>query len=227
MPKKLLWLILPIAAVGAPPIVYHAKDWLAQTKHRVAPLLSLGAGGEIAGSGVGVEGGRAPSDSLGVVSPNMAVQSMSSPLPGIASDPSARIDLAEVLRFEISPDWVMRRWPWVSAGLSKLHLQGYRVPLVTGTFPDDVAGSLTYYFNARQQCEQITLEGTTGDPTGLLKVLIARHGFARRLTNDPGLFRYEVPTLRGPAKSYLDIRLIQPNDPHRRYQIELVLVRPE
>jgi hypothetical protein len=98
---------------------------------------------------------------------------------------------------------------------------------VTGTAADDLAGSLTYYFNANQRVEQITFEGTTGDATSLLRILIARYGFGRRLTNDPGLFRYEVPELRGPPKSFLDIRLTQPNDPYRRYQVELVLVRPE
>jgi hypothetical protein len=98
---------------------------------------------------------------------------------------------------------------------------------VTGTATDDVAGSLTYYFNAKQRVEQITFEGTTGDAAALLRVLIGRYGFGRRLTNDPGLFRYEVPVLKGPPKSFLDLRLIQPNDPYRRYQVELVIVRPE
>ena len=56
--------------------------------------------------------------------------------------------LAEVLRFDVTVEWVMQRWPRVSTGLPYLQLQGYRVPLVSGTSLRDVAGSLTYYFNA-------------------------------------------------------------------------------
>ena len=68
--------------------------------------------------------------------------------------------LAEVLRFDVTVEWVMQRWPRVTTGLPQLQLQGYRVPLVTGTSLSDVAGSLTYYFNARQQVQRITLRGT-------------------------------------------------------------------
>ncbi len=227
MPKRLLWILLPIAAVSAPPVLYNAKDWYLQAKHRMAPLLSLGSGGEVASSNLGPLGGRAPFEATAGDRTSVGGASLFSPPVGLAGEPPTRIDLAEVLRFDVTPDWVIQRWPWISAGLSQLPLQGYRVPLVSGTAPDDVAGSLTYYFNAHQRVERITFEGTTGDPAGLLKVLIGRYGFARRLTNDPGLFRYEVPVPRGPAKSYADLRLIQPNDPHRRYQIELVIVRPE
>lgn len=227
MPKRLLWIILPIAAVATPPVIYNAQNWYSQAKHRVAPLLSLGSGVAGLDGGTGPGGTQFPLDAPAAFSMGAKDGSAAGPILGIAGEPPARIDLAEVLRFDVTPDWVMQRWPWVSAGLSQLPLQGYRVPLVTGTAPEDVAGALTYYFNAHQRAERITLEGTTGDPSGLLKVLIGRYGFGRRLTNDPGLFRYEVPVPRGPVKSYLDIRLVQPNDPHRRYQIELVIVRPD
>ncbi len=62
-----------------------------------------------------------------------------------------------MLRFDVTVEWVMQRWPRVSTGLPYLQLQGYRVPLVTGTKVADLAGSLTYYFNARQQVQRITL----------------------------------------------------------------------
>jgi len=56
---------------------------------------------------------------------------------------------------------VISRWPRVSAGLAELQLQGYRVPLVSGTTANDLAGALTYYFNSRQQVQRITFQGTT------------------------------------------------------------------
>ncbi len=226
MSKKLLWILLPIIAVGSPPVVYNARNWWAQARQRVAPLLSLATGGD----GTPVPG--KPLDPLSPTGPG-AFATADGGRPASADkrqrphDTPVQLDPAEVLRFEVTPAWVMERWPWVCAGLSQLPLQGYRVPLVTGTASDDLAGSLTYYFNSRQMVEQITFDGTTGDPSKLLRVLIGNYGFGRRLTNDPGLFRYEVPELRGPAKSYLNVRLVQPNDAYRRYQVDLVMLRPQ
>ena len=49
--------------------------------------------------------------------------------------------LAEVLRLDVTVEWVLQRWPRVTTGLPQLQLQGYRVPLVTGT-KDDGRGRL-------------------------------------------------------------------------------------
>ena len=48
--------------------------------------------------------------------------------------------------------------------LAELDVQGYRVPLVTGTSRDDLAGSLTYYFDKTHHVTHIHFRGTTGDP---------------------------------------------------------------
>ena len=74
-------------------------------------------------------------------------------------------DASSVFDFQITPEWIVAHWPAVSTGLAQLQLEGYRVPLVTGTAQHDLAGSLTYYFNAEQKLQQITFVGTTGDPT--------------------------------------------------------------
>jgi hypothetical protein len=123
----------------------------------------------------------------------------------------------------------MQRWPRVSTGLPYLQLQGYRVPLVSGTSLRDVAGSLTYYFNTAQQVERITLRGATGDPSALVAILAGRYHFARRLTNDPGVVLYEtVDSSNQPAGS-LKIRsakVIKANQPYSRFEVELVMDRP-
>ena len=136
-------------------------------------------------------------------------------------------DLAEVLRFDITAAWILARWPWVSAGLAQLDLQGYRVPVVTGAGEDGVAGALTYYFNSRQQAQRITFYGTTGDPDKLIRLLASRFHFGRHLSNNPGLFRYEVAEPKGPAKSYLEIRLVRPSVSAQRFDVSLVIERPE
>ena len=138
-------------------------------------------------------------------------------------------DFAEVFRFDVTPGWIMSRWSRVSAGLATLQLQGYRVPLVTGTAEDDLAGSLTYYFNSAQQVQRITFSGTTGDTRKLVHFIMGRYGFARRVTNDPSLFLYEIPEPRGLAKNILQIRparVLTTGQPYQRFEVELAIERP-
>ena len=224
MVKKLMWLLVPILAVGVPPLVYHGGAWWARAKQRIVPLLSLNGGPETGGAPGASAVSRSPGTSS---SPSADSVPANGETLGLPEDRPATVDLAEALRFDVSPAWVMERWPWVSAGLSQLPLAGYRVPLLSGAAEDDLAGSLTYYFNARQQVARITFQGTTGDARKLIRLLIARYGFGRRMTNDPVLFRYEVPVTKGPAKSYLDLRLDRPKDSYRRFDVTLVIERPE
>ncbi len=69
--------------------------------------------------------------------------------------------LAEVLRFDIPPAWVMQHFPTVNTGVGDLQLDGLRVPLITGTRPDDLVGTLTYYFDRFQRVQRISLHAVT------------------------------------------------------------------
>jgi hypothetical protein len=160
--------------------------------------------------------------------PDQAAES--APAPVTTAPPPPVHDLASVLRFNITPAWIMGRWPQVSTGLANMRLQGYRVPLVTGAREDDLAGSLTYYFSSQQQVQQITFLGTTGNVNKLVRLLTGRYGFVRRLTNDPSLFIYERTSPRGGPKSVARISmagLITRDDPRRRFRVELILHRPQ
>ncbi len=142
--------------------------------------------------------------------------------------PSPSLD--EVLRFNVSVEWVMQRWPRVSTGLTYLQLQGYRVPLVTGTSLTDVAGSLTYYFNAGQQVQRITFRGTTADPSGLVNLVTSRFHFARRLTNDPGIVLYEAVDADNRLSGTLKIRsagVVKASQPYTRFVVDLAMDRAE
>jgi hypothetical protein len=152
--------------------------------------------------------------------------------PGAAGTParsSVRVqDASSVFDFQITPEWIVAHWPAASTGLAQLQLEGYRVPLVTGTAQHDLAGSLTYYFNAEQKLQQITFVGTTGDPRPLIGLLTARFHLTRRLANDPGLVLFEAVHSNNKPASSLRIRLAplaQPNDSFRRYDVELSLVK--
>ncbi len=139
-----------------------------------------------------------------------------------------RVPLEETLRFDVSPDWIMRRWPRVSTHLSDLQLQGFRVPLVSGTGITDLAGSLTYFADRQQQIQRIEFHGTTGDASRLIYWLQAQHGFRRDASANPGTWRYVV-TWNGNVHSQLEVRpagVMRSDTPHGRFNVTLVMRRP-
>jgi hypothetical protein len=146
-----------------------------------------------------------------------------------AVEGTSRRELAEVFRFNVTPNWVMGQWPRVSTGMSQIQLVGYRVTLVTGTALDDIAGSLTYYFTPQQRLERITFQGTTGDARKLVAFLTGQFHFVRRILNDPTLWRYEVPDIDGgDPKSILQIQsaeVVRADEPYRRFRVILAMER--
>jgi len=137
-------------------------------------------------------------------------------------------DLAELLRFDGSPAWVMQRWPRVTVGLAEPGLQGYRIPLVTGTAEDDLAGSLTYYFDQEQRVKLIHFRGTTGNPQKLIALVTQRFRLVRQPAGDPSLLLYQVKW-NGKPTSELRVRtarVLRAAQPFTRFQVELALNRP-
>jgi len=137
-------------------------------------------------------------------------------------------NLVEVLNFDGTPDWVTARWPRVTTGLAQLGLEGYRVPLVTGTAPDDLAGSLTYYFGANRTVQFITFHGVTGDPRKIIAHVVQRYGFQPQRTDDPGLAVY-MAKWNGKPVSELRIqtaRVLRADQPNLSYKIDLAMKRP-
>lgn len=136
-------------------------------------------------------------------------------------------DLREVINFGATPAWVMARWPRVTVGLAELNLQGYRVPLVTGTRQDDLAGSLTYYFDENQQVRLIHFRGTTGDPRKLVALVMNDFKLRPQETGDPGLQLYQTKW-NGKPTNELQVRtarIIRASQPYNRYSLELALKR--
>ena len=84
------------------------------------------------------------------------------------------IALAEVLRMDISHQWVTERFTRVTTTLADSGYDGLRVPLVTGTTESDLTGSLTYYFDRGKNLQRITFHGTTGNPQQLAALLAQR-----------------------------------------------------
>ncbi len=86
-------------------------------------------------------------------------------------------DFAEIFRFDITADWVKRRWSRVSTNAGDTGLRGLRVAVVTGLNSWDLHGSLTYYFDAQQRLQRITFRGWTGDPDRLVQMLTSAYEF--------------------------------------------------
>lgn len=215
MQKKAMFVLFPLVAVLGPIAYYSAPQWWP----KIAASFSANASAQDSSPMADF----VPSTYADRASPS-APGGIPGSLEGTPVD-----DLSEVLRFDLTPGWIVNRWPRVSAGLAHLELQGYRVPLVTGTAEDDLAGALTYYFNPRQQVQRITFYGTTGDTRRLVDLVTGRFGFARRLINDASVFVFEIPGSNGRAISSLWIRpakVIKTSDPRRRFEVALVIERP-
>lgn len=151
-------------------------------------------------------------------------------LPGApGADATSVVDMGEAFRFDVTAAWVLGRWPRVTAGLPDKDLQGYRVPLVTGTREDDLAGSLTYYFTKNQHCRRITFQGTTGDARRFVALLSSRFGLVRRITDDPSLYDYQN-RWNGRAISELHVRparVVRASQPEARFEVLAALNDPD
>jgi hypothetical protein len=218
MSKKLLrwlgiYLLIPGVVAVAPAAFYSGPQWWAHLTTAMSRSPAEGSPEAAAPAG---------SDSVPSASP-------AGPSSPVASDPLPLAAIEDVLRFDVTPGWVVRQWPRVSAGLGDLQLHGYRVPLVSGTAEDDLAGALTYYFNSQQQVQRIAFSGVTGDPRRLIRCVVDRFALARRLTNSPGIILYEV---QGPDRRPLSTLCIRPvpvvkaDNALARFNVALSIERP-
>jgi len=197
-------------AAGGPIGMFAAKNYWTQWRSSASAMFAPGTPAEAA---------------PGAGSPPAGLEAAAK-LPRLEGE--AVDDLARVFRFDITPGWVIQHWPRVSTGLADLRLEGYRVPLVTGTEAADLAGALTYYFDPEQKVQRITFRGTTGDVRELARLLTERFQFARRLTNDPGLVVFERVGADGAVTGIARFRaadVIQAEQPLQRFQVELAIER--
>jgi hypothetical protein len=207
--KSPLLLILPIAAAIGGPLAYFKL-----VDHGKVPAAATTAGATASEQGREAASGTSLAISGSPAAPRTGLQVH---------------DAGSVFNFEVTPEWILARWPSVSTGLSQLQLEGYRVPLVTGTSQQDLAGALTYYFDAKQKLQRISFVGVSGDPRPLIGLLSSRFQMTRRLTNDPGLVVYEAAQPGRSPISGLQVRVapLTPGDTVRRYEIDLSLERVE
>ena len=135
-------------------------------------------------------------------------------------------DLREVLRFDISPRWVFDRFSRVSTVLSDLQLEGLRVPIVTGTQADDLAGTMTYYFDRGDKLQRVTIHGFTGEPDRLVKLLTENYGLSTTPSLEAGVY---TKRWNGEPVHFLRLShapVVYSDAIHQKYTIFLELNQP-
>lgn len=135
-------------------------------------------------------------------------------------------DLREVMRFDITPDWVVQRFARVSTVLADLRLDGLRVPIVTGTRSDDVAGTLTYYFDHGGKLQRLTIHGFTGDPNRLTASMTGTYGLTREPSLEAGVY---TKRWNGQPVHFLRLSrapVIYSDAVHQKYTVFLELNQP-
>jgi hypothetical protein len=108
-------------------------------------------------------------------------------------------------------------------------MQGFRIALVTGPTERDVAGSLTYYFNAKEEVQRITFVGTTGDPTALVNLVTKRFRFAAVPSRRPNEYCYQIRWHNEP-RSEMRLRIpdvVRADSPYKRFEVDLEINLPD
>ncbi|MEO2048580.1 MAG: DUF6690 family protein [Pirellulales bacterium] len=220
---------LLVASIGVPYAVTHSPEWdLDWNSISKSKLVSYFESNSEDKKPPTTQFAEIPGPS-GVLPPlklqpsETSIYRVSSPLEG---QPTMTLD--EVLRMDVTKEWVYQRWPRKSTGLANLNDFGVRVPLVTGTRITDLAGSLTYRFDAQGHVTRISFQGRTGDTTELVMLLVKRYHLTRQPSTIVGtqLFQHRrgievISELRTQPAA-----ILWSSSPHNSFDVELELQRP-
>lgn len=222
--SPLTGLLLLAGAAGGPYMWYETELGKQSQKSLQTVTGSASIGDSTTGWDAWGMAGQTPGNSTGAtgLTPSRLHVDPFNPNPH-SLDQMPIVSLAEVLRFDISPDWVMGRFPRVSTVLSELNLDGLRVPLVTGTSPSDLAGTVTYYFDQFKRLKRICVQGNVGDPTRY----VAELQQAYQMSQEPSLGgNLYVIKWNGAPTSLLHIApasVVHSDSPYGRFQLFLEL----
>ena len=220
------FLVLLSVAAGLPYVVFNRDQFTSVSGLR--SILPLRAGySDLSLTGFMPEsvGGLGAGGASG--GPTAEGESAQAPLPPPQLAGPVTTDLREVVRLDVTPDWVMQRWSRVTTVLADVNFLGLRVPLVTGSSVDDVAGALTYYFDKQHRVRRVTFHGTTGDETRLVKMMTEHYGFYREPHLGAGMY---VVRWNGKPTSVLRIvhaPVVLSSAPHSQLDVMLEINRPD
>lgn len=135
-------------------------------------------------------------------------------------------DLRACIRFDVDPDWVVNRFSRVSTVLSEMTLRGLRVPFVTGTKAEDIAGTLTYYFDRGGKLQRLTIHGFTGDTTKLVTAATRDYGMQPEPSLEAGVYTRRWNGLPIHFLRLTHAPVIYSNAVHNKYTVFLELNHP-
>ncbi len=136
-------------------------------------------------------------------------------------------DLREVMRFDITPEWVMNRFSRVSTVLAELQLKALRFPIVPGTRVDDLAGTLTYYFDGRDRLQRVSIQAFTGDPDRLVGSMTEHYGMQQEPNLEAGIYTKRWNGLPVHFLRLTRSSVVHANALHQKYTVFLELNQPD
>lgn len=136
-------------------------------------------------------------------------------------------DLREVMRFDITPQWVMDRFSRVSTVLAELQLKALRVPIVTGTRVDDLAGTLTYYFDGQDRLQRVSMHAFTGDPQRLAGAMTDHYGMQQEPNLEAGVYTKRWNGLPVHFLRLTRSSVVHADALHQKYTVFLELNQPD
>ncbi|MEL6107320.1 MAG: DUF6690 family protein [Planctomycetota bacterium] len=135
-------------------------------------------------------------------------------------------DLRSVMRFDIQPEWVINRFHRVTTVLADMNLEGLRVPIVTGIRSDDIAGTLTYYFDHSGKLQRLTIHGFTGDPQRFADTMVQHYGLQREPALEAGAFTKRWNGRPVHFMRFTHAPVVYSDAVHQKYTVFLELNQP-
>ncbi len=194
-----------------------------------APHVSMQPG-IVTPQGATMPNGMAMQPGMAMSSPAAAGLSASAANQAGPLSSSSAQDFSQLLAFGIQSDDIVQQWDRVSTQIMDHGLSGMRVALVSGVQPQDLAGSMTYYFDPRGNLQRISFLGKTGDPTTLVSFLTQQLGLRAEPALGGGMFVRRSDSNPASIQSALRLRrsaVIRRDKPHARYQVQMELNRPD
>lgn len=143
--------------------------------------------------------------------PEFLSESLSPPIPSL-------------LRFDLTADQILATWPQALSLDNEFDGTSYRVRLVSGLHPGDLAGALTYSFNQNSQLVRIDFFGSTRDERPLAQYLGSEFGLVADRRRPGQFVSYER---RRPVHFMIASRANEIGDVHDTWKkIDLELNQP-
>jgi hypothetical protein len=76
------------------------------------------------------------------------------------------------LRWDLPRGFLIWQHPNAAIVPTERNLLGYRIPFTTGLQPQDLTGTLTYYFDSKDQLQRMELSAASGNPWPMTQWLL-------------------------------------------------------